>query len=32
MLGACDCAGPAVPHDTLYGYGIVKGLATNALL
>lgn len=32
MFGACDCAGPAVPHDTLYGYGIVKGLATNALL
>ncbi|MEK6850982.1 MAG: S8 family serine peptidase [Candidatus Thermoplasmatota archaeon] len=32
MHGACDCTGTDVPHDPLYGYGIVRGLATNALL
>ena len=32
MRGACECAGPDVPHDRLTGYGIAKGLATNTLL
>ena len=32
MHGACGCSGASVPHDEHYGYGIVRGVATEALL